>query len=72
MSPVNQGVLSPNDMHMEQEGEDEHFPRLHLGKVPLMVRSNYCALHAMPEAHVISIGECQFDQVLLLLSSSFI
>lgn len=60
--PLNEGVYHINDMHMEQEGEEEIYERLHLGKVPLMVRSTYCSLSSLSDAEVIKLGECQYDQ----------
>ncbi len=61
--PLNQGITNINDMHLEQEGEAEALERVFLGKIPIMVRSNYCTLTTLPSKDLPTLGECQYDQV---------
>lgn len=42
-----------------QEAEED---KIWIGKVPVMVRSNFCLLHGLPEDHYYQLGECPYDQ----------
>ena len=37
-------------------------PPIHIGKVPIMVRSEYCFLHNKSDDEICEEGECEFDQ----------
>jgi DNA-directed RNA polymerase II subunit RPB2 len=42
---------------------DEDYARIKIGKVPIMVRSNYCKLHeSETDENRIVLGECVYDQ----------
>lgn len=41
------------------ETEEE---KIWIGKVPVMVQSNFCSLHGLPEEHFYQLGECPYDQ----------
>nr|XP_018262430.1 DNA-directed RNA polymerase II subunit RPB2 [Kwoniella dejecticola CBS 10117]OBR84588.1 DNA-directed RNA polymerase II subunit RPB2 [Kwoniella dejecticola CBS 10117] len=42
------------------EGVEED--KASIGKVPVMVRSNFCLLHSLPDDQCHDIGECHYDQ----------
>ncbi|CAK9780832.1 beta and beta-prime subunits of DNA dependent RNA-polymerase [Cutaneotrichosporon oleaginosum] len=42
-----------------QETEED---KIWIGKVPVMVRSNFCLLHGLPEDNYYQLGECPYDQ----------
>lgn len=42
-----------------QEAEED---KIWIGKVPVMVRSNFCLLHGLPEDNYYQLGECPYDQ----------
>ncbi|WVF68942.1 hypothetical protein IAT40_003716 [Kwoniella sp. CBS 6097] len=44
----------------EPEGVEED--KASIGKVPVMVRSNFCLLHNLPDDQCHDIGECHYDQ----------
>ena len=51
----------------DSEGESrvddaEEFKSVFIGKIPIMVRSNYCALHNKNEGDRVLYKECVFDQ----------
>lgn len=50
-------ALDQNGVMQEQE-ED----KIWIGKVPVMVRSNFCLLHGLPEDSYFQLGECPYDQ----------
>ena len=59
--PLNEGVVNINDMHLEQEGDDEVMEKVFIGRVPIMVRSTFCALSSTSSKDIYSLGECPFD-----------
>ncbi|KAJ1678731.1 DNA-dependent RNA polymerase II, partial [Spiromyces aspiralis] len=62
--PDNAGITSVADMHMvEEHTEDSGAPqKIFVGKVPIMLRSNYCILYRLSEKDLAQLGECQYDQ----------
>ncbi|KAI3641373.1 hypothetical protein MIR68_000503 [Amoeboaphelidium protococcarum] len=58
---LNQGIVNVNEMHLEQEDE-VMYERIFLGKVPLMVKSSYCALSSSSNHELMGMGECPYDQ----------
>lgn len=60
--PLNEGIANVAEMHLEPEGEEELLERVFLGKVPIMVRSQYCVLSDLNENDVVNLGECPLDQ----------
>eukprot|EP00741_Cyanophora_paradoxa_P010476 tig00000158_g10129.t1 len=42
-----------------QEGSEE---KVFLGKIPIMLRSQYCALHQLDQDGLANLGECPYDQ----------
>ena len=41
---------------------DIHCDNLNIGKIPIMVRSNYCSLNGKTDDERIAVKECEFDQ----------
>ncbi|OMJ07383.1 DNA-directed RNA polymerase II subunit RPB2 [Smittium culicis] len=63
--PRNVGVSSAADMHMEEdpnEREERDFRKIFIGKVPIMLRSNYCLLHTLTDNDLYGVAECPYDQ----------
>jgi len=46
----------------QAEGEEENVPKLFIGKVPIMLRSNYCMLSESTDRELAELGECPYDQ----------
>ena len=46
----------------EVDRDDEHLNKVHLGKVPIMLRSTYCILSDSNDKELADLGECPFDQ----------
>eukprot|EP00959_Pyramimonas_sp_CCMP1952_P161415 3375487-Pyramimonas_sp.AAC.2 len=47
----------------EPEVEQEELPKVFIGKVPIMLRSQYCSLYDHTDKELAELGECQYDQV---------
>lgn len=48
-----------NEHNMLADAEED---KIWIGKVPVMVRSNFCLLHGLPDTHFYQLGECPYDQ----------
>eukprot|EP00124_Ichthyophonus_hoferi_P004296 Ihof_evm1s456 gene=Ihof_evmTU1s456 len=48
--------------HAPNEPEIEEFPKVNLGKVPIMLRSYYCVLYNSPPDDLADLNECASDQ----------
>ncbi|XP_076928242.1 DNA-directed RNA polymerase II subunit RPB2-like [Bidens hawaiensis] len=46
----------------EEVAETQEFPKVFIGKVPIMLRSSYCSLYQTSEKDLTELGECPFDQ----------
>ena len=46
----------------EAEEEVENFSKVFIGKVPIMLRSEYCALAGSSNLELQRLGECPYDQ----------
>ncbi|GER53278.1 DNA-directed RNA polymerase family protein [Striga asiatica] len=46
----------------EEVIETQEFPKVFIGKVPIILRSSYCSLFSLPEKDLMEIGECPYDQ----------
>mmetsp|Transcript_21357 Transcript_21357/g.45851 ORF Transcript_21357/g.45851 Transcript_21357/m.45851 type:complete len:1170 (-) Transcript_21357:261-3770(-) len=46
----------------EVDEDVEPLPKVHLGKVPIMLRSTYCILSDSNDRELADLGECPFDQ----------
>jgi DNA-directed RNA polymerase II subunit RPB2 len=46
----------------EREIESEELNKVFIGKVPIMLRSQFCVLHGLSEKDFVDLGECPFDQ----------
>ncbi|CAA0816195.1 DNA-directed RNA polymerase II subunit 2 [Striga hermonthica] len=46
----------------EEVMETQEFPKVFIGKVPIMLRSSYCSLFSLSEKDLMEIGECPYDQ----------
>lgn len=58
------------DMTQEDEtGRKEEFPKVLIGRVPIMLRSSYCVLGGLKDTELAELGECPYDQVTLFLYS---
>lgn len=52
-----------NEETMEEEVLSEDKERVHLGTIPIMLKSKYCVLHELRTNRELSAyGECEFDQ----------
>ncbi|KAI8817226.1 DNA-directed RNA polymerase II subunit RPB2 [Fimicolochytrium jonesii] len=65
--PRNRDVTLASEMYWQTEQEEEDFTRVFIGKVPIMLRSNYCSLGEItsseaPSLSVEDVGECPYDQ----------
>ncbi len=50
----------------EETQDQEHLPKVFIGKVPIMLRSTYCMLSESSDKDLAELGECPYDQVILL------
>ncbi|PVU95237.1 hypothetical protein BB561_001939 [Smittium simulii] len=65
LSSQNAGVTSAADMVMEEdpnERDERDFKKIFIGKIPIMIRSNYCLLHTLTNNDLYGVGECPYDQ----------
>jgi len=64
-NPHNAACTNPADYIWETEegGGEEGFQKVFIGKVPIMLRSNYCILNGLSERDLYDVGECYYDQV---------
>ncbi|KAK9918353.1 hypothetical protein WJX75_003429 [Coccomyxa subellipsoidea] len=46
----------------EAEVEEENYPKIFIGEVPIMLRSSYCSLHERTNKQLTELGECPYDQ----------
>mmetsp|Transcript_26160 Transcript_26160/g.85938 ORF Transcript_26160/g.85938 Transcript_26160/m.85938 type:complete len:1224 (+) Transcript_26160:40-3711(+) len=46
----------------EDQGEPEEYGKIFIGKVPIMLRSNYCSLFDHSDKDLMDLGECPYDQ----------
>eukprot|EP00808_Paulinella_micropora_P006901 g40410.t1 len=53
-------IINPDDESERLDFEDESV--VPLGKIPMMIKSAYCALKKRTQDGLISLGECVFDQ----------
>ena len=42
--------------------ETEEYPKVFFGKVPIMLRSQYCSLHDHTDKELTELGECPYDE----------
>lgn len=51
-------------MDISQDGAAgrREYPKVLIGRVPIMLRSTYCALHSLGESDLAEAGECPYDQ----------
>ncbi|KAJ2509518.1 DNA-dependent RNA polymerase II, partial [Coemansia sp. RSA 1939] len=70
-NPRNQNVTSVADMELEVEDDQGHFDRdgklvsdqrKYIGRIPIMLRSNYCTLNGLKDQELYDLGECPYDQ----------
>jgi DNA-directed RNA polymerase II subunit RPB2 len=54
-------ITKDQDTDQIQESAQE-YPKIYIGKVPIMLRSSYCALSESSEKDLTELGECPFDQ----------
>jgi len=47
-----------NEEDIKKEEKQTHF----MGKIPIMVRSDYCSLHEKTDTERVDVKECEFDQ----------
>ena len=50
-----------NEEKKEEKKEDK-FQTYSIGKIPIMVRSNYCSLNGKTDTERVDVRECEFDQ----------
>ncbi|CAI7766865.1 unnamed protein product [Closterium sp. NIES-53] len=46
----------------EEEVSTEQADKVFIGKIPIMLRSNYCTLHNATDKELTELGECPYDQ----------
>jgi DNA-directed RNA polymerase II subunit RPB2 len=51
-----------NETEFVQEGHQEVLSKVFIGKVPIMLKSEYCILSSLSPSEMSSLGECSFDQ----------
>ena len=61
--PRNHGVTNPADMHWQTEDEDADMQKVFIGKVPIMLKSQFCVLSELSPEELTNVGECPYDQV---------
>lgn len=47
----------------EETEEEERINKVFIGKVPIMLRSEYCSLHDHTDKELTELGECPYDEV---------
>jgi len=47
----------------EETKEEERINKVFIGKVPIMLRSEYCSLHDHTDKELTELGECPYDEV---------
>lgn len=52
----------PESPDEEPEVEQEELPKVFIGKVPIMLRSQYCSLYDHTDKELAELGECPYDQ----------
>jgi DNA-directed RNA polymerase II subunit RPB2 len=57
-----QTIITNSELGTEQVEDTEEEKGVYIGKIPIMVRSNYCALHNKSERERVEYKECVFDQ----------
>ncbi|EGC37242.1 RNA polymerase II core subunit [Dictyostelium purpureum] len=55
-------MTGPKGKIEEQRRNDELLKRVFIGKVPIMLRSQYCMLYEATDRDLTTMGECPFDQ----------
>ncbi|KAJ3191549.1 DNA-dependent RNA polymerase II [Irineochytrium annulatum] len=50
------------EVEWEDEGQDVEPSKMHIGDVPIMLRSDFCALSELGQDDLPSVSECTFDQ----------
>ena len=64
-------VIDPDDqdagLHdvnwaVKQEETDDEYQKVFIGKVPIMLRSEYCILNGLTQQDLQQVGECPYDQ----------
>jgi len=48
--------------NQEIQSEVKSIPKVFIGKIPIMLRSQYCMLSEVPERDLPDLGECPYDQ----------
>jgi hypothetical protein len=46
-----------------EKAEEERINKVFIGKVPIMLRSEYCSLHDHTDKELTELGECPYDEV---------
>lgn len=46
----------------EEQVSSELLEKVFIGKIPIMLRSNYCTLHGLSPRQLMELGECPYDQ----------
>ncbi|KAJ1960328.1 DNA-dependent RNA polymerase II [Dipsacomyces acuminosporus] len=71
LNPKNENITSVADMEMEilsrdckvdEDGRLYDGRKVFIGKVPIMLRSNFCLLHGLSDQDLHQLGECPYDQ----------
>jgi DNA-directed RNA polymerase II subunit RPB2 len=64
--PVDPDSPDQKDNQLEWEIEHEDDPnrseKVFIGKLPMMLKSKYCALHGLTEQQLYNVNECPYDQ----------
>eukprot|EP00842_Homolaphlyctis_polyrhiza_P001918 jgi/Hompol1/2727/HPOL_003044-RA len=61
-NPSNIGITNPNDLQWETEEIDAEPQKIFIGKVPIMLRSQFCTLYQLSDPDLKQVGECPHDQ----------
>ncbi|KAJ3090337.1 DNA-dependent RNA polymerase II [Quaeritorhiza haematococci] len=60
--PANRDTTNINEMEWEVEESDRDWSKIFIGRVPIMLRSEYCILNTLNPKELAEVGECPYDQ----------
>jgi DNA-directed RNA polymerase beta subunit len=67
-----QETNADGDIEWIVENEEPEVSKIHIGDVPIMLRSDFCILSDLTNEDLPDVGECPYDQVQLTLLDRYI
>ena len=61
-NPINMNATEDTEMEWEVEEADAEYQKVFIGRVPIMLRSEYCILSELSDKELCDNGECPYDQ----------